>query len=82
MNGDVWCDWDPAAAPGLAASLPDGGAWLLMVDNPAQHPNGDFRLAPDGSLHVQGEPRLTYAGIAAGDGPGPGARRTPYRPMD
>ncbi|MGE8680628.1 MAG: N-acetylmuramate alpha-1-phosphate uridylyltransferase MurU [Achromobacter marplatensis] len=64
MNGDVWCDWDPAAARGLAASLPDGGAWLLMVDNPAQHPNGDFRLAPDGSLHAQGEPRLTYAGIA------------------
>lgn len=64
MNGDVWCDWDPAAAPGLAAGLPDGGAWLLMVDNPIQHPNGDFRLACDGSLHAQGEPRLTYAGIA------------------
>lgn len=64
MNGDVWCDWDPAAAPGLAAGLSHGGAWLLMVDNPVHHPNGDFRLAPDGSLHAQGDPRLTYAGIA------------------
>lgn len=64
MNGDVWCDWNPAAAPALAADLPEGGAWLLMVDNPVQHPNGDFRLAPDGRLHAQGEPRLTYSGIA------------------
>lgn len=64
MNGDVWCDWNPAAAPALAAGLPEGGAWMLMVDNPAQHPNGDFHLAADGRLHVQGEPRLTYSGIA------------------
>lgn len=64
MNGDVWCDWNPAAASALAASLPDGGAWMLMVDNPVQHPNGDFHLASDGRLHAQGEPRLTYAGIA------------------
>lgn len=64
MNGDVWCDWNPAAASALAASLPDGGAWMLMVDNPVQHPNGDFHLASDGRLHAQGAPRLTYAGIA------------------
>jgi MurNAc alpha-1-phosphate uridylyltransferase len=37
---------------------------MLMVDNPVQHPNGDFHLASDGRLHAQGEPRLTYAGIA------------------
>lgn len=64
MNGDVWCDWNPAAAPARAGGLPDGGAWMLMVDNPVQHPNGDFHLASDGRLHAQGEPRLTYAGIA------------------
>jgi len=64
MNGDVWCDWNPAAAPALADSLPDGGAWMLMVDNPVQHPNGDFHLASDGRLLAQGEPRLTYSGIA------------------
>ncbi len=63
VNGDVWCDWDPAAAAGLAHGLPDGGAWLLLVDNPPQHPAGDFRLEADGSVHAQGEPRLTFAGI-------------------
>lgn len=63
MNGDVWCDWNPALAPALAADVPDGGAWLLMVDNPVQHPNGDFRLSSDGGLHADGNPRLTYAGI-------------------
>ena len=64
MNGDVWCDWNPDSASALAASLPNGGAWMLMVDNPVQHPNGDFHLASDGRLHAQGAPRLTYAGIA------------------
>ena len=63
VNGDVWCDWDPAAAAGLARTLPEGGAWLLLADNPPQHPAGDFRLDADGSVHAQGEPRLTFAGI-------------------
>ena len=63
VNGDVWCDWDPAAAPDLARGLPGGGAWLLLVDNPPQHPAGDFRLEADGGIHAQGEPRLTFAGI-------------------
>lgn len=63
VNGDVWCDWDPAATEGRARALPDGGAWLLLVDNPPQHPAGDFRLEADGTVHAQGEPRLTFAGI-------------------
>ncbi|MDF8365059.1 N-acetylmuramate alpha-1-phosphate uridylyltransferase MurU [Achromobacter anxifer] len=63
VNGDVWCDWDPAAAPDLARGLPGGGAWLLLVDNPPQHPAGDFRLEADGGIHTLGEPRLTFAGI-------------------
>jgi MurNAc alpha-1-phosphate uridylyltransferase len=63
VNGDVWCDWDPARASGLARDLPEGGAWLLLVDNPVQHPAGDFHLAADGRVHTQGEPRLTFAGI-------------------
>ncbi|MBV2158151.1 nucleotidyltransferase family protein [Achromobacter denitrificans] len=63
VNGDVWCDWDPGLAPGLGRTLPPGGAWLLLVDNPVQHPAGDFHLAADGLVHAQGEPRLTFAGI-------------------
>lgn len=63
INGDVWCDWDPAAARDVALRVPAAGAWLLLVDNPVQHPAGDFLLAPDGHVHAQGEPRLTFAGV-------------------
>lgn len=63
INGDIWCDWHPAAAPALAAALPAGGAWLLLVDNPPQHPAGDFVLGRDGRVADEGEPRLTFSGI-------------------
>ncbi|CAB3817301.1 mannose-1-phosphate guanylyltransferase [Achromobacter xylosoxidans] len=63
INGDIWCDWHPAAAPALAATLPAGGAWLLLVDNPPQHPAGDFVLGRDGRVADEGEPRLTFSGI-------------------
>jgi len=59
ISGDVWCDADLAALP----AEPDGHAHLLMVDNPAHHPRGDFRLDAQGRLHAGGEPRLTYGGI-------------------
>ena len=48
LNGDVWCDWDPARAPRLAAAWPaDRLAHLVLVDNPAHHPAGDFTLRAD-----------------------------------
>ncbi|MBU6247557.1 MAG: nucleotidyltransferase family protein [Xanthomonadaceae bacterium] len=59
IAGDVWTDADLSALPAEPAGL----AHLLMVDNPAHHPAGDFRLDPDGRLHAGGEPRLTYGGI-------------------
>lgn len=59
VSGDVWCDADFAALP----AEPRGLAQLLMVDNPAHHPRGDFRLDAAGQLHDDGEPRLTYSGI-------------------
>ena len=59
IAGDVWTDADLSALPAEPAGL----AHLLMVDNPAHHPTGDFRLGPDGRLHAGGEPRLTYGGI-------------------
>jgi len=58
INADVWCDVGLDRL-GLAAS---DLAHLVMVDNPAHHPEGDFHLAR-GRLHVQGQPRLTYSGI-------------------
>lgn len=68
VNGDVWCDWDPAeATPIIKAMSDDTLAWLLLVDNPIQHPEGDFRLLASG--HVTDQPKqdsaraLTFSGI-------------------
>lgn len=59
VNGDVWCDADFAALP----REPEGLAHLLMVDNPAHNPNGDFALDAQGKLHGEGDGKLTFAGI-------------------
>lgn len=58
INGDINCDYDLARLP----QAPPGDAHLVMVDNPVQHPHGDFALA-DGRLHDDREPRLTFSGI-------------------
>lgn len=65
INGDIWCDWGFHQAPSVAETLIQrrAQAWLLMVDNPAHHPEGDFALAADGTLHHRGDHRLTYAGM-------------------
>ncbi len=59
VNGDIWTDFDFARLP----REPDGDAYLVLVDNPAHNPGGDFALTPDGRLHSDGTPRLTFAGI-------------------
>jgi len=48
VNGDIWCDWQPQHASSIARALTrhEAHAWLLMVDNPAHHPDGDFWLEP------------------------------------
>jgi MurNAc alpha-1-phosphate uridylyltransferase len=62
VNGDVWTDY-----PLRRLELPAGSlAHLVLVDNPAHHPRGDFSLDPGGRLG-RGEPRLTYAGLGAYD---------------
>jgi len=65
LNGDVWCDWNPAQAAPLAQQLQAvrAQAWLLLVDNPPQHPEGDFALSADGCAATEGGPRYTFAGI-------------------
>lgn len=58
VNADVWTDMDFSRL-----FLPvDSHAHLVMVDNPPQHPEGDFRLDQD-RLSDQGNPRLTYSGV-------------------
>lgn len=60
VNGDIWCDLDPASLP----TLDDDLAHLVLVDNPEHHPRGDFHLTPGGRVLDQGTPRLTFAGIS------------------
>jgi N-acetyl-alpha-D-muramate 1-phosphate uridylyltransferase len=54
-------------APLLDVQLEDDLAHLVLVDNPEQHPNGDFTLLNGRSYsfdqNQQGE-NLTYSGIA------------------
>ncbi|HEY5850260.1 MAG TPA: nucleotidyltransferase family protein [Lysobacter sp.] len=72
VNGDVWTDFDFARLPRDV----DGDAHLVLVDNPIQHPRGDFtldeqsgRLSFGDGLHGatppagNGRVRKTYAGL-------------------
>ena len=58
MNADIWTDFPFDSLP----SSPDGLAHLVMVDNPEQHPNGDFSLS-NGRLSQSGPAMLTFSGI-------------------
>jgi MurNAc alpha-1-phosphate uridylyltransferase len=58
VNGDIWCDLDYARLEISPFDL----AQIVLVDNPAHHPNGDFALIGD-RVQSTGEPRLTFAGI-------------------
>jgi MurNAc alpha-1-phosphate uridylyltransferase len=64
VNGDVWADLDFAPLLARAATLaPDVLAHLLLVDNPPQHPDGDFALRADGFADAHARPRLTFSGV-------------------
>lgn len=64
INGDIWCDLDPASLP---TTLDGDLAHLVLVDNPSHHPCGDFHLDQQGRVDDQKEPRLTFAGISTID---------------
>ena len=75
VNGDVWTDYDFSRLP----DEPAGDAPLVLVDNPPQHPRGDFALyfplpasgetvakpgeGRIGEVASDGESKLTFAGI-------------------
>ena len=59
VNGDVWCDYDYKNLPILKNSC---FAHLLLVDNPEQHPAGDFGIK-DGLLSNEENKKKTYSGI-------------------
>lgn len=64
VNGDVWTAF-PLQRLLARRSLPPGAAHLVLVDNPPQHPDGDFCVAAGGTLSARpaGTRGLTYAGI-------------------
>ncbi|MGI9285853.1 MAG: N-acetylmuramate alpha-1-phosphate uridylyltransferase MurU [Pseudomonadales bacterium] len=64
VNGDIWCDFDLTAL--LTKPLNGDLGRLLLVDNPAHKPEGDFALLGD-RIITRGYAAadcLTYAGIA------------------
>lgn len=74
INGDIWCDWNPLQTVTQINLLRQHQklAWLLLVDNPTHHAEGDFYLQSDGlvltdisppSHSLQPYSKLTFAGI-------------------
>jgi MurNAc alpha-1-phosphate uridylyltransferase len=60
VNGDVWTDYPFEQLQGQ----PRGLAHLVLVDNPAHHPGGDFGLN-DAQVTADGARCLTFSGIGA-----------------
>jgi len=58
VNSDIWTDYPFEQLP----DRPEGLAHLVMVDNPGQHPQGDFSLSM-GQLSSKGPAMLTFSGI-------------------
>ncbi|MFM0068238.1 N-acetylmuramate alpha-1-phosphate uridylyltransferase MurU [Paraburkholderia aspalathi] len=69
VSGDVYADFDYTALNARAetlAALREPGMHLVMVPNPAFHPNGDFGLV-DGVLSLEAQPRFTFGNIGLYD---------------
>lgn len=62
INGDIWTDFPLESL--TPPDAPDCLALLVMTDNPAHNPAGDFSLQPDGQLTREGNSRLTFTGIS------------------
>ncbi|QWF71723.1 nucleotidyltransferase family protein [Methylomonas paludis] len=59
VNADVICAYPLAQLRTKTIAL----AHLVLIDNPAHHPQGDFQLNVDGSLTETGGSKLTFSGI-------------------
>jgi MurNAc alpha-1-phosphate uridylyltransferase len=71
VNGDIWCDYDFAQLSKHATAMQANGdlAHLVLANNPAHHPAGDFflrdgRIIPDDDPRLMtGDAKLTFSGI-------------------
>lgn len=58
INGDIWTDFPFATLPQRI----EGDGYLVLVENPPQHPRGDFAL--DGNTVLgAGDTQYTFSGI-------------------
>lgn len=62
-NADVVADIDIQA---VARTVPEAGASLVLVPNPAHHPAGDFSIT-GGMVSGGGASRYTYSGVSLWD---------------
>lgn len=58
VNGDIFTEMDFSTLNLQKPNL----AHLVMVNNPPQHPNGDFAYS-NGKLQLDGEKKLTFSGV-------------------
>jgi MurNAc alpha-1-phosphate uridylyltransferase len=63
INADIYCDYDFAQLAERTARLDDNddSCHLVLVNNPEQHPNGDFGLS-NGRL-TDNAPKFTFSGM-------------------
>ena len=63
INSDIYCEYDFTQLPSHATALAQRGdaAHLVLVNNPPQHPAGDFGLNGDRVSDIS--PKFTFSGI-------------------
>ena len=68
VNGDIYTEIDfkmialQANIHAASGGIKNARAHLVLVDNPSQHPNGDFAVL-NGMLKNEGKPMLTFSGL-------------------
>jgi MurNAc alpha-1-phosphate uridylyltransferase len=65
VNGDVWTDYPFERLVGRALDADNNTAHLVFVDNPAQHPLGDYAIDASGTVCLKESEVMgyTYAGV-------------------
>jgi N-acetyl-alpha-D-muramate 1-phosphate uridylyltransferase len=68
INADIWTDWPRREAFEIASAMQANNllAHIVLVDNPPQHPKGDFEFDADGSPQPIAQPRNDDTVIARG----------------
>ena len=65
VNGDIWLAYDFQKL--ISKDLGQNLAHLVLVDNPSQHPKGDFafaRASDKALIQSTGDERYTFAGVS------------------